>query len=332
MAYPECSLKDTDKSIKEIKALRKNLEDAKKKKDKNAIKVAEKNLDKCVKDASKVVKAAIEGAEKNFKAHQKQVAAYFKMCKDYLKIAQKALKNQDTDVASYGVPSIKSVSDLAEKDADDYGKSWFKVRGFNNAGDVDPKVGDDFNKRVGVLMNNGKFVTQQVQQMKSWLQEAESLADEAKRLARQGLEDIEDARKRAQKLADEVAAIHDNMRNHHKQGLNQLTGRVKSLQDWAGRDPSMITAKLASNLKSIYTDAMACMQGLFQQETAIKNKCEMVKSGFSKTEMKDGDISKSIKAALNTQKTAEKDVKMAEKAVKMATAHYTKIQKMGAGK
>ena len=168
--------------------------------------------------------------------------------------------------------------------------------------------------------------------MKSWLSEAKSLADEAKRVKKQGLEDIGDVRKRAKELETEVAAIHDNMRNHHKQSLGQLTGRVKSLQDWAGRDPSMINEKLVSNLKSIYTDAMACMQGLIQQETAINKKCDMIKKGFSKTELKDGEVGKSVKAAMTTQKTAQKDVKMAEKAVKMATTHFTKIQKMGAGK
>ena len=152
MAYPQVDLKGTDQAIKDIKALNKNLESMTKKKDKPGIKMAEKNLAKVVKDASKVVKAAIEGSEKNFKQHQKQIQAYFKACKDAMKASESALKKfqdnpmktSDGDLAGYAEGYIKTIHGLAEQDADDYGKSWFKVRGFNNAGDIDKKLGKRF--------------------------------------------------------------------------------------------------------------------------------------------------------------------------------------------
>src|SRR5262249_30094351 len=148
-----------------------------KKADKKAIKALQDALDKQGEKVKAELGEGMKAVRENYNDHSLKIEGYATECANGLKRSQDSLKKfedapnplggSDFDMATYAAGYIKTLVDLANKDADEYGKSWFEYRGFNGSGGygVDAAFLKDFTTARMNLMNEQKTINTKINTM-----------------------------------------------------------------------------------------------------------------------------------------------------------------------
>ncbi len=318
--------------VKEIKDLKKA------KGDKKKIKKLEEQLKTRGQKISKLIDKDFSAIEANFKKHFAQVDTWLGQAAKALSESKKALENlqnnptstRDQGLASIALPRLQSLATQASQDADDYGASWFRWRGWNGTKsfNLDKSVVEDAYKLRRKLMSEQKQVQTKIKKLELMVKDAKAVKDEAESLGSRTASSLT-------KTRTDLAILRTDLNNEYKRIRNEAGGlalstferNIESLQTYASSPD--ITLDLANAVNDVWANAMACVRFYIQIHKSMETR---FKSGLRKVDKElaeDATVKKELAKCHELVDKAHTDRTVTENALKQGAKYNATIQKAG---
>ena len=249
----------------------------------------------------------ILGVRNNFDAHTQKVDAWEGKTQEFLKLGKAAFdqyklshEEKDRDMATYALPTITSMVQIAEDDALEYGKAWADYRGSNfTAAGMDSEYVADFNDTVGKLMNDQKPVNVKIEKMRQYKIQAETLKKVAIRASALFAREDNEKQDDAKELADKMVELSDAMTKAAKSGITGLRQNFKTLKT-AAKDPKINQKAALKNYESILTNAINIVKMYRTKSKSMEAVLVTGKRQFEGDDLKDPIVVKWLKEADET--------------------------------
>lgn len=247
MPYATISQSTADVLVKTFSDLAdeiKELEKDKTKKDQ--VKALKKTLEEKGKKIDAVLVKLIADVRKEFLKHAAKVDGWVGEARELLAglkaTAKDFAKNPEHDAYMEGVAvpkKIEAVAAAAQKDNDDFGGSWFKLRGHNFTSDgLDEKYNKNFYKDRFQLMGDAKTVVAKIKQIEDYQAEAVILANDLRSAFASGEQDKQAFLEGCQEFLEKVKKAHAFYENKTRDagGAERVRAAVQEEETSAGLD------------------------------------------------------------------------------------------------
>lgn len=305
--------------------------DAAVKANKNPLKSS--GLKKAAEAAGKKLKekldSEIAGVRTNATTHFQHVDTFLGQCETFLKNSKTAYDkwlathaDKDRDDASSAEGLIATTHGLAKTDADAYGKSWFEHRQ-NQVSGIDATYTAHYVGEIGKLVNEGKIYTGKVEKMGLLQNEAAALKKLVHTQHISEALDIEDHRKNADELLQELDTMFTTLRAG-KESLNvdQMSG---SLSKYAKAKDTAV--KIALKLHEDTLGNMVAAAKKYKAGAAsMKKVYDLRVQTFSEEDKKDDHIKGKVGAALGIVTRAGEQAKAVEVKLQQGTKDMETIR------
>lgn len=332
MAYKKYTLDKTDKIAKDLTPLLKD-----KKKNASKIKsISEKLRDQALKD--------LAGISKNFEKHASVVEKYLSEAAKGLKGAREAMKSirldpnpvqmrKEFEAVYNGASYAKTLLEVAEKDAFEYGSSWAAYRGYNAKGThkIEDAFAKPINTKIGELMNKGKPVSGKLNKLRLVNEEMQEVAEMAKALADTGEERYEKAAKltkAAEQAVSHAEKIVKDMKSKKGVHVGIAEQSAKTLGSLAKLDD--VSKHLAQNATSLRQNLITAVNFVNESQKSVGKIVGTVTKSIPKQFSGYKPIDTEIDKLLKLEDEADEMLKRAKTALKAGVVSYGTVQKKAA--
>lgn len=282
MPYPTISQSTADVLVKSFSDLAdeiKELEKDKAKKDE--VKKLKKTLEEKGKKIDGVLVKLIADVRKEFLKHAAKVDGWLGEARELLAglkaTAKDFAKNPEHDAYMEGVAvpaKIGAVADAAQKDNDDFGASWFKLRGHNfTSSGLDEKYNKNFYKDRFALMGDAKTVVAKIKQIEDYQAEAVILANDLRATFASGEQDKQAFVEGCQEFLEKVKKAHADYENKTRDtgAVERTRGAVQSETEPGGLDG------LLGNIRARTQDYIAIHKDTLNQAKLLQKEHEQLR-------------------------------------------------------
>lgn len=335
MPYKSCPTAAVEKMGDDLKNLDKKLKALEKAKgDKNQIAALKKEIESDSKAMGKKLDDDIGQVNKNSIEHFQNIDSWVGQCVGFLKTSKDALERfkktgsvGEMMTIEGGPGTIMQMAKIATKDADEFGKSWFQYRTFNpTANGLDKKFCANFYKVRTDIMNQQKGYGAKIDRMEMLSKEAEGVIKLAKAAASQQGRDVDEARKDADSMRMEVAALLTDIIKTPKINFDNLQQNCDTIAKGAAQKTA--TKDHYAMLQSVFKNAVAIHKGI---STRVKSIGELIKNGegaLAADELKDAKVKGSIDLAKKDQTAAKAKLDEATKLIAKSTKDLAAVGKI----
>ena len=335
MPYQVYSKTEADRLVQEFKALKAEIKKlGESKGSKLAIAEKSKTLAGKGEAIEALLKEQIAGCRTNFIQHAQKVDIWLGQCDGFYKSGAKALEDfkkfgrvLDREAALGCQGTIQAVLKLAKDDAMDYGVSWKDFRSANfTAGGLNANYAEHFNNEVGKLVAGQKPVNVKIDKMEALVEQAGALKKLVQKATATTVRDLGDAREEADELDKKIAALFVAFKTADKGGLNSVTTNFASLGK-AAKDLKINKKAALKNYESLYTNALNSVKSWKAGYKGMDGVLTTAKKGFSKTELADAAVKKSLMEADKTMSEARYVIKNGELGLQQAAKDVAVLRK-----
>lgn len=310
------------------------------KKDKKADKKKIKELESQLKEKGKKIKGLVDkdmsAVENNFKKHFTQIDTWLGQGSKALSESKAALKKLQSDptatkeqgLATIALPRLQALSRQASQDANDYGQSWFKWRGWNGKQtyDLDKTVVEDFAKLRRKIMTEQKQIQSKINKLELMVKDADSVKKEAESLGSRAAATLSQTQ-------TDWAILRTDMNNEYKRIRGEAGGlaystferNMESLRTNA-TNPD-INEALANMLGDVWQNAIGCVKFYLQIHKSLDTRFKSQLRKMDKAFKDDPVVKKEIAKCQELVDKAHTDKTVAENALKQGAKYNAAIQK-----
>jgi hypothetical protein len=298
---------------------------------KNPLKTAalKKELDNAGKALKVKLDADIKGVRANAIEHWQKVDQWLGQCVAALKRSKDAYQaflangdRADAETATGAAETIRQIHEEAHADSNDFGQSWFELRGFNPS--ADEKYKANYKNEVGKLMAESKNYVVKVTRMATMAQEAAALKSLAIAKREGAGRVIVEKQGAAQDLLESMEAIQEKMFGNFNDP-NAAAGNMETIKTNAANPKIPKTAPLKT-FEQIFTNLTNLVKTYTQGITAMDKVYQTASAQFEGDDLNDPDIKAHLGRAKKLHTEARYKVQVLEAGYKVALKDMEKLR------
>ena len=323
MAYKSYPKGPVEALVKEYKTLAEAVKKASILKKKEA----EKALDSKGLQIKARLKLDIDGVRANFNLHStamenRKTAAdqALRTAKEAYEVCQRTPTQTEKDKIAQALNKATILLEEATEDAGAYGKAWFELRAYNPVGNgVDKKYVEEFMGLRAKLMADGKPLTLKQDQIKQNLVQIETIT---RQFAAAAISNLSEARAHAKDLVTRLEDMLKNIKEVKSFGEGTFRSNVETM----ATSPTNKSLKKTDmpTVESAYKNMVTIVNMWKAKTKTMKDALEKGRGNFSGTELKDGQIQKSLLEAAMVVTDAENLVKYGAQQLPIAAENLKK--------